>query len=113
MMRITSQVFASLRFCPWCSTETLTRDNKQLPDWTCSLCGISFTARPSKLYEQAVQQLKTAKTSNYCARFTMADTLSPTQVKELEASWDWQRDAIRQLRGYLPSAFGTDSPNEP
>lgn len=66
--------FASAKFCPFCGTETLIRDEYRsegetdskaahygrsaYPEWICSICNVGFKLSPSRRHEHALALFK-------------------------------------------------------
>jgi len=68
---VSKRLFTSARFCPWCGTETLERDEYQrehgrvsrdgrpayefgIPEYVCRICGAGFKLGPSMRHAHAV-----------------------------------------------------------
>lgn len=56
--------FKNLRFCPWCGTESVHRDQRPIEskkgknDHICTVCGRGFSVGPSLRHQQANEYFK-------------------------------------------------------
>lgn len=73
-MKATERPYANLRFCPWCSTETLERDryrwdNEQKDsggtEWICTNCGRGFFVTPSLRVQHGNRYAKDLRARRY------------------------------------------------